>query len=873
MVRVWWTSILVLLMWLALPHPTFANLVITPDDTVVDARVAVEYLIETHGPLDIEEIKTSELNQQFQLMPTPDTNFGVVDQVYWFKVELDYQGQTSKTWLLELKHYYLDHIEFYADQQASPIITGDSYPFAQRPVRHTSFIFPVTLTPGQAHTFYFRINTSTSLHMPLTLWQPEAFALAIGQERILQGIFYGTLLVMLFYNLLIFVWVKDTSYLYYVGYVLFIILAWTSIDGLGYKLFWPESPYFSNISVSVFLNSTALFAILFAREFLSLKQLSPRWNKVMLVLIGVSLVSNLPMLLGHFGVGLQLTMFIILGMCLLFVTLGLYGCYRKQRRAYFFLTAWLVLCVGGVLKSLMTVGALPVNWTTIYAAQVGIVLEAILLSVALADRMNQDRKAKLEAIQDSLKSSQRALEAVEESRAVQERLIYQGLHDPLTGHPNRFLLSNHLQDLMQRQPTSPELPSEADSASQRLALVCIHLNNFNEINHTLGHDTGDELLCRFISDLEAHVEHWQNLTCIEQTSEKHFYVALIEGVNLGVVLQLTNECTIEDRLQQLQAFLNRPVEFNNMAVVLGGHIGVALWPEHGDAPETLLRKGMIAMRTAHAAGRDYQFYEDSIDKYSAQRLSLLAELDTAIAEDQLELFYQPKVSIRNRQVVSIEALIRWNHPTHGLLGPDKFITFAENSRVIHALTQWVLEHSIAFTKQLHQQGYDISIAVNVSVRNLLEENFLDNVNALLKRYQLPPEKLILEMVESAMIEDIELTLATLNTLQQAGIQLAIDDFGTGYSSLEYLKKLPVHELKIDRSFVRDMVSNRDDRLIVSTTLAIAHELGMRVVAEGIEDEATLELLSEMECEVGQGYFISRPMQANLLVAFLSSHTQ
>ncbi|GAA3915533.1 EAL domain-containing protein [Litoribacillus peritrichatus] len=858
MSRVSFGSFLTLMVWLILPCHTTADLIIDPKEPYVDVRGSVQYLIETDGPLSIEEIKRPAIHSRFQLMPTPDTNFGVVNQVYWFKIPLNYQGSESTVWLLELKHYYLDHIEFYPSAQAQAIITGDNYPFAQRPMEHPSYLFPVTLTPGENHTLYFRIETSTSLHMPLTLWQPEPFALATGQERILQGIFYGTLLVMLFYNFLIYTWVRDTSYLYYSGYVLFIILAWISIDGLGFKLLWPDSPTFSNVSVSLFLNTTALLAILFAREFLNLKSFSPPWNKLLLVLIGVSVLANIPTLSGAYGLGLKLTMSTIFGMCLLFVVLGLYGCYRKQRRAYFFLSAWLLLCIGGVLKSLMTIGVLPVVWTTIYAAQFGIVLEAILLSVALADRMNQDRKAKLEAIESALKASETAIDALEETRATQDKLVYQGWHDPLTGYPNRFLLSTHLQAKIK----------EAESSQHHLSLACIQLNNFSEINHTLGHDTGDELLCHFIRGLEAFVSHWENLSCIEQTHNTRFHVALIEGVCFGLVFQLEPETMIEPQLQKLQAFLNRPVEFNNMAVVLGGQIGMVKWPEHGNTPETLLRKGMIAMRTAKAAGRAYQIYEDSIDKYSAQRLSLMAELGTAILEDQLELFYQPKISLHNRKVVSLEALIRWNHPKHGLLGPDKFISFAERTMVIHALTHWVLEHSIAFTKRLENKGFQLSIAVNVSVRNLLEDDFVDNVKTLLDRYQLAPEKLVMEMVESAMIEDIELTLATLNQLHALGIQLAIDDFGTGYSSLEYLKKLPVHELKIDRSFVRDMVHDRDDRLIVSTTLVIAHNLGMRVVAEGIEDEATMNLLGEMACELGQGYFISRPIQEDKLIAFL-----
>jgi len=217
----------------------------------------------------------------------------------------------------------------------------------------------------------------------------------------------------------------------------------------------------------------------------------------------------------------------------------------------------------------------------------------------------------------------------------------------------------------------------------------------------------------------------------------------------------------------------------------------------------------------------------------------------------------------------MEALLRWNHPEQGQLTPDQFIDLAEGTGIIKPLTQWVIKHAVEYCCGLQQQGYQLSVAVNISAHNLLEEDFVSQVKNTLEQYKFAPQNLILELVESAMIEDYDKTIGTLNQLKQHGIQLSIDDFGTGYSSLAYLKTLPVHELKIDRSFISGMLNSKDDRLIVEATLSIAHQLELKVVAEGIEDKPTMELLKKMGCDIAQGYLFSLPMESKKLTTWLA----
>jgi len=254
-------------------------------------------------------------------------------------------------------------------------------------------------------------------------------------------------------------------------------------------------------------------------------------------------------------------------------------------------------------------------------------------------------------------------------------------------------------------------------------------------------------------------------------------------------------------------------------------------------------------------------------------LSLMGELINAIQNQEFVLHYQPKINLSNKTVDSIEALIRWQHPKHGLLAPGHFIDIAESTGIIQDITEWVIDEGLRHCAGLRAEGMDLSIAINISVRNLLSEQFADDVIACLKKHDFPPDKLILEVIESAVIEDMHQTIVTLEALNEHGVNLSLDDFGTGYSSLSYLKKLPIHELKIDRSFVTEMNQDKEDRVIVETTMAIAHQLGLRVVAEGIEDAETLQSLTGMKCELGQGYFIKKPMNLETLYTWLRENPE
>jgi EAL domain-containing protein (putative c-di-GMP-specific phosphodiesterase class I) len=303
---------------------------------------------------------------------------------------------------------------------------------------------------------------------------------------------------------------------------------------------------------------------------------------------------------------------------------------------------------------------------------------------------------------------------------------------------------------------------------------------------------------------------------------------------------------------------------------VGASIGVALAPVHGNDAATLLQRADVAMYSAKEARSGFEVYDPDRDEYSPRRLMLAAELRHAIERGQLSIHYQPKADLRTNGITGVEALLRWHHPDYGFVPPDEFIPLAEHTGLIRPLTRWVLAASIAQCGTWQRRGLHLNVAVNLSVRALLDVGLPEEVEGLLREAAVPPTALTLEITESSIMADPARSIGVLNRLADLGIMLSIDDFGTGYSSLSYLKKLPVGEVKVDRSFVMNMSADPDDAVIVRSTIDLAGNLGLRVVAEGVEDQATWDQLTLLGCDAAQGYFLGRPMPVLQLDRWLAA---
>jgi diguanylate cyclase (GGDEF)-like protein len=431
----------------------------------------------------------------------------------------------------------------------------------------------------------------------------------------------------------------------------------------------------------------------------------------------------------------------------------------------------------------------------------------------------------------------------------QRRIKHQALSDALTGLPNRTLLYDRTGQAMR----------QADRELVPAALALIDLDRFKEVNDTLGHHYGDQLLVQVGERLQAALR-------------KVDTVARLGGDEFAVLLPRIE--TPEGALtvaRKLLAVLEEPFPLDGLTVDVEASIGVALYPDHGSDPEELLQRADIAMYTAKQTHAGFVLFDPKQDQHSPRRLALLGELRRALDQRQLLLHYQPKVAANDGRMLGVEALVRWQHPEHGLVPPDEFIPLAERTGLIVPLTHYVLDEALGQCRQWHEADHELSVAVNVSARRLLDLRFPDEVAALLDRHQVPARLLVVELTESTIMADPVHALEILSRLNAMGVQLSIDDFGTGYSSLAYLKSLPVHELKVDRSFVSQMISNSNDAVIVHSTVDLGRNLGLRVVAEGVEDALTLQHLNLLGCDAVQGYHISRPVPADDLISWLERH--
>ncbi len=426
---------------------------------------------------------------------------------------------------------------------------------------------------------------------------------------------------------------------------------------------------------------------------------------------------------------------------------------------------------------------------------------------------------------------------------------HQALHDALTGLPNRTMLRDRTDQAIH----------QADRELVPAALLLIDLDRFKEVNDTLGHHYGDQLLVQVGERLQAAL---RQVDTVARLGGDEFAV-LLPRIETG-----EGATTVARKLQDV---LEEPFLLEDLALDVEASIGVAVYPQHGSDADELLQHADIAMYVAKETHAGFVLFDPAQDQHSPRRLALLGELRRAIESDQLVLHYQPKVDAHSGRVLGVEALVRWQHPEHGLIPPGEFIPLAERTGLIGPLTHYVLDAALRQCQQWRQAGHELAVAVNISARRLLDVEFPDEVASLLARWEVPARLLVVEITESTIMADPDRALEILGRLDAMGVQLSIDDFGTGYSSMAYLKSLPVHELKVDRSFVTQMNSDSRDAVIVRSTIDLGRNLGLRVVAEGVEDQTTLQELDVLGCDAIQGYYVSRPVPPDDLIRWLEQH--
>jgi diguanylate cyclase (GGDEF)-like protein len=428
-----------------------------------------------------------------------------------------------------------------------------------------------------------------------------------------------------------------------------------------------------------------------------------------------------------------------------------------------------------------------------------------------------------------------------------EQIEHEAWRDQLTGLPNRTLLDRRLDEAL------------TSSSVESVAVLAVGLDRFREVNSTLGHTVGDTVLTELAARLGA----------MGGSTE---LVARVSGDEFAVMAHAASASDAMSLARRVQDTVHAPFLIAGLEISVNTSVGVAVGAPGETSASLLLRQADMAMQWAKANHTNVELFRDEIDSSAPERLSMLAELRTALDQNQLEAFFQPKLDLATGTIVGAEALVRWNHPSKGLIAPAEFVQLAENTGLITTLTDQVIRRTVSAIRLLTDLGFRLDISVNLSTIDLLDDTIVERVERILADAGVLPGQLTLEITETSLLADGARTLATVEALNRMGSKLSIDDFGTGFSSLSYLRTLPASELKVDRSFVSNLVLDERDEVIVRSTIDLGHNLGLRVVAEGVEDSGTLDRLRMLGCDAAQGYGISRPLPLDRLLVWLNSCT-
>ncbi len=761
-------------------------------------------------------------------------NFSFTDSAYWMSFDIDWERSNVLDELIfVINAATLDEVSLFVqadDGQIIKKISGYRKPKSTQDIPHHNYVFH--LNPHDGKRFLVRGKSNTSLIFPLEIWNYQDFYLQNYADVILIGAYFGVLLIMFFYNLFIYISTRDRSYLFYILFILSYGGLQTTLDGsLGYWI-WGESTTFRGYDLMFFSALSAILSLLFSAQFLNAKETNPWLFKIMIstaVLLGFCFVLSVI----TDGAAIKLVAYLSLWTTILLFCAGLIALRAGQPGAEYFVFAWLFLILGTVAYLLGLFGLYHNMDILVYSMKLGSSLEVVLLSLGLADRMNRERREKeiLETERVELKSKAQMMASV----------------DTRTGMPNRAQLQQQL-DIYSKSHMS-------------FSLILLKVMGFKRINNTLGHENGDELLKLLALKIDSVFSDGSIpiFTVGNNAEGVPSDVAVVDSLTFAAIVNEAEPGRLENVALNLKEQVSGTIEFKNvmldLEILIGVTTNVGTQPKNS---ERIVHEAQVGMAAANKFEQHIGVYSPLIDPYSEDQLSLMGLLRQAVLEEGLDVYFQPQLDIETLQLIGFESLLRWKDANGRYIDPGSFIPLAESCGVIRPLTRWVIKQSLMRLAEVQVQVPEAQVSINLSVSNLREDDLVAYIRDQLKVYGLEARRVKFEITESSMIENEELALNRLLQLRRLGCLISIDDYGSGYASLGYLKQLPISEVKIDRSFVQDLAANHDDQVIVKATIAMCHDLGLKVVAEGVENEEGLALLKNFGCDTAQGFLLARP---------------
>ncbi|MFC3151549.1 EAL domain-containing protein [Litoribrevibacter euphylliae] len=820
------------------------------ESQVID--VSFQYLEDVNSEFNLWQAMSVD-DSAWTLVNGGGGSFGFSHSTFWLRLDVkNGMSDPSKT-LVVVNYPLLDSLDFYLVRGSDVIKSsevGDLRPFSNREIYHPSFVFRLSQEVADADRVYIRVQSQGTMVFPLELWQEKPFYEHTSKATSFYLFYFGGMFIVVLLNFAIFTMLRERIYLYYAlantGYMLF----FACMRGFANQLLFPEWPEAGNQLLLTVLPIMSLFSLLFARDFLQSRQHAPKLDVCLRVMIGLELINFLCSFVLSYDASIRLSAIVSVPFFITLLIAGPIVWAAGNRAGALFTFAWSMLTLGSIITLMRFMGMLPENFITHFGMQIGSGAEAVILMIALAYRIYNEREAKISAQLASI-------EQAKQKRDSQEALVQAMLHDPVTKLPNRNLFEMAFNERITSQPEGDYM------------VFLIRIERYMDISRTLGLATGESVLQALADHYSKEIARLNGIVALENTPTEAHYLCNFSGDTFGVMLDLSEILPNSKQHLKFIDMLKKPFEFGGLSLDLNPKFGAARYPKHGHDAEELIRNAIVSIETKKTNRLGISFYSEEQDIYHEGRLTLMSNLREDLQKDALELFYQPKLASDSGAVVGMEALIRWNHEQLGFIPPDEFIPLAEETGVISRLTRWVIRRALMDFIVFREGGYEGDISVNISARNLSESDLPEFLAQCLNEFGVPANKVTLELTETAVMEDPESGIVALKALTDIGINLSIDDFGAGYSSLSYLKRLPATEIKLDRSLITDILESESDRVIVQTSIDMAHNLGYDLVAEGVETQEVLDLLKSMRCDKMQGYYLSRPLNRENMQRWLS----
>lgn len=802
------------------------HLSIKQDD--ITLRISQSYFIDYDARLTISDlIEQPSLLTDVEFNRAP-TEFG--QQHFWYKLELSNLTYKTKNLALFLDNPTLDYIDVFQVQN-NEVVKYSELGDKRLGNNIEEFAFPsykLSLPELGSTTIFIKTKTEGPSSLPMALFEVEKFEQYKIITYLTWGIFVGVSLLIGVYNLILYIGVKDKAYLVYIGYVVVFLLLLAGLH--GFLIYITPISLFDSLSTKVITLHFLIgfLTLMFAYYFLQYDtepnhKLSKFCRFVSYAfLTGAVLSLVIP---EYIAAGLFFST-----QPLLYFVAGSFIFHRIKQRtrwANYYFISWLPLLVGSVISPMVLTGNLDYSFWSRHSLLFGVLFEMTFISMGLAERL----------------------------RRIESEKEFSLNHDPLFGLSNLNSLEQVYGKLTKRKKA-------------KFSLLVVVIDNYDSIVPYLKKSVLTELVQRFANDLQNVMSTNLMVQDIDPAS-KISKVSLIRDGVFGLVVLSTDKHLVESVVKQFA--ITQPINYQheNLSVNLNCFVGGATYSEKLTHSQELINRSLQAIESASNKGVHYGFYNEQTHGESERKVQLASDMMLGLDQEQFYLVYQPQINILTRKVIGSEVLLRWSHPVYGLVPPSDFVKIAEDAGTVNKLTEWVFEQSCKESKQLSAAGVDLDISINISVNDLMTKGFSSFLIRTLNKYELRASSFLLELTETAGVDDSLKFTEALLELKDLGFKLAIDDFGTGYSSLTYVSKHPFDVLKIDREFIMFLPQSEKDQTIVDATITMAKSLNLSVVAEGIEDGPTLNLLQRLGCDKAQGFYIAKPMKLEALVHWIN----